>query len=161
MNRFGATLTVICLAAALSGTAAAATDPATPPNAPMHRGWHDGPGGDMHPVLDQLNLTADQKTQVQSIFAQAKPRMQALRDKGRANHEQLISTPPTDPAYPGLIASAKSNASELIQLGSDLWTQIYATLTPEQRAKIPGIVADQKAKREAHRAEWQQQHPGQ
>ncbi len=69
-------------------------------------------------------------------------------------------TPPTDPTYAGQLAFAKSNAAEQIQLMSDLWSQIYAKLTPDQRAQIPGIVATERTKRDARRDSWRQQRGG-
>jgi Spy/CpxP family protein refolding chaperone len=165
MKPLGTTLSAFVLAAALGGVAiaSAATEPATPPSdAPMRHGGHGGPGappeGGLHRVLDQLDLTAEQKTQIRAIFDQARPQLKAAHESGRAKREQLEVMPPTDPAYADLLASAKSNAAEQIQLMSDLWTQVYAKLTPDQRARIPGIVA---AQREARRAKWQEQPKGQ
>jgi len=174
MNPLRTTIFTVGLAAALGGvavaSAATATQPTTPSSAQstesmqhhMHDG-HGGPGGPdggFHRVLDQLDLTADQKTQIHAIVEQAKPQLQAAHESGRANREQLEVTPPTDPAYAGMLASAKSNAAEQIQLMSDLWTQVYAKLTPDQRARIPGIVAAERAERDARRASWKQQHAG-
>ncbi len=155
MNRLRTMLSVACLAT-LGGviTASAATAPATPNSPPMRQGWHEGrggPGDGIHQILDQLDLTAEQTERMQAIFTEAKPQMQAVRESGRANRDQLVTTPPTDPGYAGLIASAKANAAEKIQLMSDLWVQVYAKLTPDQRARIPGIVAAQRADRDQHR----------
>lgn len=164
MKPLRTTLSALFLAAALGAVAiasAAATESATPNDPPMRHGGHEGPGGPeggFHRVLDQLDLTAEQKTQIRAIFNQAKPQLKAAHESGRANRDQLEVMPPTDPAYPGVLASAKSNAGEQIQLMSDLWTQVYAKLTPDQRARIPGIVA---AQREARRAKWQDQPKGQ
>ena len=154
-------LYVVCLTAALGGAAvvSAATDPATSHDESMRHDGHGGPGGPdggFRRTLDQLDLTAEQKTQIHAIFDQAKPQLQATHESGRANREQLALTPPTDPAYAGLVASAKSNAAEQIQLMSDLWTQVYAKLTPDQRARIPGIVATERTERDARRASWRQ-----
>jgi Spy/CpxP family protein refolding chaperone len=148
-------LSVACLAA-LGGTAiaSAATQPATPNATPMRQGWHDGrggPGGGMHRTLDKLDLTAEQSAQIQAIFDAARPQMHAVRESERAGREQLEITPPTDPGYAGLVASAKANAAEKIQLMSDLWVQVYGKLTPDQRARIPGIVAAQRADRDSSR----------
>ena len=159
---------VVTLTAALGGAAIAAT--ATPPStandasshASMRHDWHGGHhDGDFHRVLDQLGLTAEQKTQIKALLDQAKPQMQAVHESGRANREQLAVTPPTDAAYAGLLASAKSNATEQIQLMSDLWKQVYTQLTPEQRARIPGIVAAERAEWDARRASGKEQHSGQ
>jgi Spy/CpxP family protein refolding chaperone len=174
MKPIRTTLCVLGLTAALGGAAIAATTTppatATPPattndaanHASMLHDWHRGHrDGDFHRVLDQLQLTAEQKTQIHAIFDEAKPHMQAVHESGRANREQLAVTPPTDVAYAGLLASAKSNAAEQIQLMSDLWTQVYAKLTPEQRARIPSIVAAERAKWDASKASWKEQHSGQ
>jgi len=159
MKPLRTTFYAVCLIAALGGAAiaSAATEPAAPNDAPMR---HGGPDGGFHHVLDQLDLTADQQAQVHAIFDQAKPQLQAAHESGRANRDQLEVTPPTDPAYPGLLESAKANAAEQIQLMSDLWTQVYAKLTPDQRARIPGIVAAARTERDARRASWKQQHIG-
>lgn len=162
MKAIRATIYALCLTPALGGIAlaSAATQPATTPQSAgwmqheMH-GGHGGPGGPdraFHRVLNQLDLTAEQKAQVRAIFDQGRPQLHAAHQSGRATRDQLEVTPPTDPAYPGMLASAKSNAADQIQLMSDLWTQVYAKLTPEQRARIPGIVAAQRAERDAHRA---------
>jgi len=146
----------ICLAvAAVGGTASAATGfESGSPTAPaaLPGAWHDGhDGGGFRHLLGQLDLTPEQQQQIQTIFAQAQPQLQSLRERGRANREQLFVTPPTDPKYAGLLATAKSNAGGAIQLMSDLWTQVYAILTPDQRAKIPGIFAREKAGSDARR----------
>jgi Spy/CpxP family protein refolding chaperone len=156
MNRLRTMFSVVCIVATLGGATvvSAANPPATPGGAPMRQGWHDGPGGPgggMHRILDQLNLTAEQTAQIQAIVAQAKPQLQAVHQSGRANREQLEVTPPTDPGYAAMVAVAKTHAAEQIQLMSDLWTQVYAKLTPEQKARIPGIVAAQRAAWESHR----------
>jgi Spy/CpxP family protein refolding chaperone len=165
-------LYAVCVATTIGGVAlaSAATQPATPHDAPdsdtMRHGMHDGhggpggPEGSFHRVLDQLDLTADQKTQIHAIIDGARPQMQAAHESGRASRDQLEVTPPTDPAYAGMLASAKSNAVAQIQLMSDLWTQVYAKLTPDQRARIPGIVAAERAERDARQASWQQQRKG-
>lgn len=156
---------VVCIAALLGGmtTGSAATDPATSNGAPVQAGLHEdlhGPGGGLHHILDELNLTAEQSTQIQAIFARERSKMQAVHESGRANREQLEVTAPTDPAYAGLLASAKSNAVEQIQLMSDLWTQVYGKLTPEQRARISGIVAAQRAEWSSHKTDRPKQVSG-
>lgn len=147
------TLAGIAIATAATPTVPAAPG-ATADTAPMRQGRHEGrgaPDGAMRQVLDQLDLTAEQKAQVKAIFVSAKPQLQAVRESGRANREQLEVTPPTDAGYAGLVATAKTNAGEKIQLMSDLWVQVYATLTPEQRDRVPGIVAAQRAERRGQR----------
>lgn len=152
------TLAGIAIASAATPTAPPASG-ATSDAAAMRQGRHEGrggPDGAMRQVIDQLDLTAEQKKQVKAIFSSAKPQLQAVHESGRATRDQLAITPPTDAGYAGLVETAKSNAAEKIQLMSDLWSQVYATLTPDQRSRIPGIVAAQRAERGAHRKGWNQ-----
>ena len=60
-----------------------------------------------------------------------------------------------------LLCLSLPNATEQIQLMSDLWTQVYTQLTPEQRARIPGIVAAERAEWDARRTSGKEQHSGQ
>lgn len=161
MNTIRLLLPVAVLAATMSCMAHADTTPAAAvaaSGAPAVQAWHGRHGG-MSDMLGQLNLSADQKTQVQSIFAQAKPQLQALRANTRSTNDLLLATAPTDAGYATLLAAAQSGAAARVQLRSDVWSQIYAILTPAQQAAIPGIVAAEHAKRDARRAAWQQQHP--
>jgi Spy/CpxP family protein refolding chaperone len=97
----------------------------------------------MH-LMHKLNLTADQKTQIKSIVMQGKSQREAAFAAAQANREALAATAPTDPKFAALIEQAKTNAAARIQERSDTWAKIYAVLTPEQRAQVPGIVAAEK-----------------
>src|ERR1700733_282093 len=135
--------------AVVAVNAATSTDTTRPPAPSGH--WHHGAAGHFMHVLKQLNLSAEQKTQVKSIFASAKPQFQALRESMRSNHEALAAATPSDSNYPALLATEKANAGKLIDQMSAVKTQIYAILTPEQIKQIPQIIAADKAK-------WQQRH---
>lgn len=153
-------LPIAVLAAAFGSATYADTVPAPDAavsGAPAGSPWH-GRQGFLH-ALRQLNLSADQKTQVRSIFAQAKPQLRALRTNLRSTHDLLAVTPPTDAGYATLLAAAQSGAAARVQVRSDIWSQIYMILTPAQQAAIPGILAAENAKRDARRAAWLQQHP--
>jgi Spy/CpxP family protein refolding chaperone len=150
----------IGLAAVLIGAAALAGAPAADSGAPPATvGPHHRFHGEFHRVLRQLNLTPEQQTQIKSIFEQAKPGMQAALAAARANHEALMSTAPTDANYPTLLATEKTNAAARVQAMSDMKAQVYAVLTPEQQAKIPQILAADKAARQARIAAWRANHP--
>ena len=162
MNTLRIVLSSLVLSVAVSAGAQAdtATTAATASGAPAtgHR-WHGGSHAGFGHVLGKLNLTADQKTQIKSIFAQTKPQFDALRASIRANREALASTAPTDhPAYDTLLATAKANAASRTQLQSDVWGQVYAVLSHEQQSQIPGILAEEKAARAARIAAWRSQH---
>ncbi len=149
----------LCLSAALLGAAALADAPATAPSAPAHPFMAHRHDGGLHQVLRQLDLTDEQKTQIHSIFAQAKTAMQSKFADARANHEALTAAAPTDANYPTLLAAEKANAAARVQAMSDLKAQVYAVLTREQQAKIPQILAANKAAREAKMAAWRANQP--
>jgi Spy/CpxP family protein refolding chaperone len=145
-------LTMLALSVPLvAGATEPPADPA-PVSSPAGDVRHGRHGG-AHRLLAKLNLSTDQWTQVRSIYAQNRARAQSLAATARANRSALATTPPTDhPAYDSLVAAAKDNAVARQQLRSDVWSQIYAVLTPAQQQAIPGIVAAEQAAREARRA---------
>jgi len=153
MNRTRAIVIAALASAGLAAVAVhAATSPDTtsPPAASGH--WHHhGRGAHFMHVLKQLNLSAEQQTQVKSIFAAAKPQFKELGTSMRSNHEALDAAAPTDAGYPALLATEKVNAAKRIELMSSVKTQIYAVLSAAQIKQIPQIIAADKAK-------WQQNH---
>ena len=151
------TRTVIIAALVATGLAGVAVHAATSSDtssqaaAGYHwHGHHHGPAGRFMHVLKQLNLTAEQKTQIKSIFEAAKPQFRTLAANNRRTAEELVGMSPTDAGYPALLATAKANAATRIQQMSDVKVQIYAVLTKAQQDQIPQILAADKAK-------WQQQ----
>jgi Spy/CpxP family protein refolding chaperone len=138
----------LMIAATLSVVAYAenAVDSTAAPAASQY--WADGQfdhrAGFKH-LMHALNLSADQKSQIKSIVMQGKSQRDAALSAAQANLQALAATAPTDPKYAALIEQAKTNAAARIQERSDTWAKIYATLTPEQQAQIPGIVAAEKS----------------
>ena len=131
--------------------AATSSDPAAQPSAGH---WHHhGPGAHFMHVLKQLNLSAEQQTQIKSIFASAHSQFKEMGASMRSNHEALEATAPTDAGYPALLATEKANAAKRIEQMSAVKTQIYAVLTPAQIKQIPTVIA-------ADKARWQQRHQG-
>ncbi|HSN72824.1 MAG TPA: Spy/CpxP family protein refolding chaperone [Steroidobacteraceae bacterium] len=117
-------------------------------------------GGDpgiryMHHVLEQLDLTPEQEQTVEQIFASARPRLSALHEEMRDIRHSLIDINPDDPDYATVVnqASQKSGelASELVREMSQVRTEIHAVLTDEQKAKLPEIRAQMKARFEERR----------
>ena len=155
------TLSAVALAAAggFAGQAcAASTAPSaftTPPaggTTPTHA-WHGGHrGGIGRALLAELNLTADQQALVKSIYAQAKPQLQALATSSRTTRDALLATSPTDAGYGELLATAEANAQKRVALRAQIWGQIYSTvLTSSQQAQIPALIAAIEAARAAHK----------
>jgi periplasmic protein CpxP/Spy len=153
------TRTIVIAALAAAGLAAvavhgAATSDTTSQQAPAADNWHGhhhGAAGPFMHALRQLNLSAEQQTQIKSIFAASKPQFQSLGASMRSNAETMAAMSPTDPGYPALLVTAKANAAARIQQMSDVKAQIFALLTKAQQEQIPQIIAADKAK-------WQQRH---
>jgi len=134
----------------------ASAQASTPAAAQMHGRMH----GRVHEhpfmrILQQLDLTAEQKAKIRSIYSAARPQTESLGKSTRENMQTMMTTAPSDASYAALVESAKANALAHIKLISDTQAHIYAVLTPEQQAKIPGVVAAEKAKWEAARQKRQ------
>jgi Spy/CpxP family protein refolding chaperone len=119
----------------------------------------------MH-AFKELNLTDKQKASIHDLMKAARPQFESLFGQIRENQRTLMTTMPNDPSYASTLATAKTLAGNMVQQRSDLRAKIYGVLTPEQKAKLPQIFADMKAKFEKRRAEfeqkrkqWEQQHP--
>ena len=81
-----------------------------------------------------------------------------LQDRAGLGHEALMAASPTDANYPSLLATEKSNAAARVQAMSDIKSQIYAVLTPEQRAQVPSLIAAEQAARAQKFAALRAQH---
>ncbi len=120
-----------------------------------NRGHHRS-RGEFHRVLRQLKLSPEQHAQVHSIVAKAKPQLRELFRTSHETHRAYINAMPGDANYRNLVASEKANTTARIQASSDIKAQIFAILTPAQRAQIPGIVAADQAAHAARMAKWQE-----
>jgi len=162
----------IALAAALgcSSLAFAATGAQTSPPAaatssgPMQQGkWHGmhhrhEHDGEMR-MLDQLGLSDTQRTSIHQMihesFQQARPEMQALRQK----REALDAATPGSSAYQSAaseLADAEANAArQRVARQAALRAKIYGVLTPEQRTHLASLRADRKTKMQ----QWRSEHP--
>ena len=106
-------------------------------------------------TLKQLDLTAEQRQSVRAVFDTNAPQRKSLWEQQRANRAALAAVTPDDPKYPELIAQRKQLAAASIQQASYTESQIYALLTPEQKAKVPQILAERKARWEQRRQDRQ------
>jgi Spy/CpxP family protein refolding chaperone len=138
-------LTLMALAPPVWATAA----DTAPVESPAHHSH-----GAMHRLLRHLDLSADQQARVKAIHESLKPRAEALHSAARRDRDALATTPPTDPAYAALLEQSKADAAQAIQMRGDAWTQVYGVLTPEQRAKVPALLAAAHQKREERRQAW-------
>ena len=97
--------------------------------------------GSLRHVLGQLGLSPEQTTRIASICTQSSPQLQSMLRAGRAIHQVLESSGPTDPGHAAALAAATANAVGRVRFEDDVRARIYAVLTPAQRAQVPTIVA--------------------
>jgi protein CpxP len=113
-----------------------------------------GPGGDFRHMLKQLDLTADQHSQVKAIFEKEKPTIQPLMEQMRQNREAmkaLEASGPFDEAKTR--AQATQNAQTMVELQVEharIKSQIMQILTADQKAKLAQIEANRGARWEKH-----------
>lgn len=140
----------------------AASQPAAPtygrPGGRAHGGAGMGMGagpmtmpGMMHPgmferMADELDLTTEQREKIRGYFEAARPGMQELAAKQRANAEQLMDAKPDDPKYASIVQKASQEAgaltTQMVQQGAQVRAQVYGVLTPEQRTKLAAKQAE-------------------
>ncbi|HEY6641991.1 Spy/CpxP family protein refolding chaperone [Povalibacter sp.] len=151
-NRFRTSLLAACAALTIVGSMAYAGDSTDAKEMGQRQGhMHRHGGASLMGTLKQLDLTDAQKQSVQSIFAGGKEQRRALRSQQRSNRAALATTMPDDAKYPALVAVQKQLAADAIQQLSDTQTQLYAVLTAEQKARIPQLLAERKARWEQRR----------
>ncbi|MDB6084056.1 MAG: hypothetical protein JWN43_1937 [Gammaproteobacteria bacterium] len=143
----GGALLVAATSSTIAGPAADAAAAAPPSGSP---GPGPGPGHHDHGqgperLFSKLGLTSEQQASIKSIWAAAKPQMQSLHEQMRANHLKVMQTKPDDPNYGNVVAAvAQSNAtlaSERTTQAAQLRTQMYAVLTPTQKAQLATLEA--------------------
>ena len=109
---------------------------------PRHGGMMGGPmlgGPHAERLLDAVNATADQRTQIKQIMDSARADMKAQREAGRALHDQMrqLFTQPTVDAR----AAETLRQQQLAQHDAaskrmaQAMVEASRVLTPEQRAK--------------------------
>jgi Spy/CpxP family protein refolding chaperone len=154
MNKMRLLIPTAIVATTFASLSLAQSPSGTPPTIGKQAQGHFRHRAPFSHILHKLNLSAQQKSVVKSLVAQARSERASQRDALLANHVALEATPPNDANYAGLVSTAQANATAAVQARANLWSQIYGVLTPDQRAQIPGIVAAEQARR----AQWQAQH---
>ena len=110
------------------------------------RHGYGGPGGDFHRMLRQLDLTADQHSQVKAIFEKEKPTLQPLMEQMRQNHSAMSALEAGgtfDEAKTRALAT--QNSQTMIELQVEharIKSEIMQILTPDQKAKLAQIEAN-------------------
>jgi protein CpxP len=108
-------------------------------------GMHDGMmgGRGMDRILDKLNATPEQRDKIKAIFEKQRPAMQKLGEEMRTAREQFQAVEPGDPNYAKAVKQASHTAADLasrwVEEHAAMRSDVYAVLTPEQRAEIPKL----------------------
>lgn len=154
-----------CSSLAFAATGAQTSPPAAPtPSGSAQQGkWHGMHHRHKHHadmrMLDKLNLSDTQRTNIHQMmhesFEQARPEMQALRQK----REALEAATPDSSTYQSAaneLADAEANAArQRVARQAALRAKIYGVLTSEQRTQLASLRADRKAKMQ----QWRSEHP--
>lgn len=96
-------------------------------------------------LLDELGLTATQRTSVQQLIQQnldqARPQIQALRQKEVAFDQATPGTSQFQAAVNDLAQAESTAAHDQVLRQADLRTKVYNLLTSEQRTKLATLRA--------------------
>jgi Spy/CpxP family protein refolding chaperone len=130
------TLSGLVGVAALAGALIAAAQPQDRPmHGPPGRGGPDG--------ARYLDLTADQKAQIQELRQAQRPQLQELAQKLRDSQKRLheaLEAPSPDPAAVGTIAiEGHELQKQMRKLHEDADAAVRALLTPEQQVKFDAL----------------------
>lgn len=106
---------------------------------------HGGPGGDFHHMLKQLDLSADQKTQVKAIWEKEKPAMQPLMQQMHQNHQAmkaLEASGPYDEAKTRALVTQNSQTMIEVEVShARIKSEIMQVLTTDQKTKLAQLEA--------------------
>jgi Spy/CpxP family protein refolding chaperone len=99
--------------------------------------WGKGMEGGMEHMMEGLDLTPDQRSQVRAIVDQARPSMRELRDKMRDNRKQLrqlTQAATVDEKAVRSLADAQGKLkADMIMQRSKMQVALNKVLTPAQR----------------------------
>lgn len=113
-----------------------------------------GHGGEFHHMLRQLDLTADQHSQVKAIFEKEKPALQPLMQQMQQNHQAMKALETSGPFDEGKTrALATQNAQTMIELEvahARIKSEIMQILTADQKAKLAQLEANKEARMQEH-----------
>lgn len=99
------------------------------------------PGMIIKRMTRHLDLDDAQHDSVKNIIEAAKPEMQALREKSRANRDALQALTANDAGVQNLAIANGELATEATLLFARVRSDVDAVLTDEQRAKLAELVS--------------------
>jgi len=111
----------------------------------MHKGFGKGHKKNfIKKMMKELDLTDDQKSKLKAIRAEQRSmrKAQRLGHKGEASPVNFISSDGFD--KDGFISAAKAKAEMRAEIRGEMFTKIFAVLTPEQRVQLSKKISAKK-----------------
>ena len=126
-------------------------------------GMHGGPR-QMEHMLDSVNASAEQRTQIKAIMQAAMADLKAQRSAGRALHEQMAQAFAQPTVDARIVESLRQQQQAQHDAASKRLLQakleISRVLTPEQRQQLAERLTKHQAMAERHHAERAKLAPG-
>lgn len=111
-----------------------------------HGAFGHGPVAPMMKVLGELELSDAQLSQIMTVVETRTPQLRNLHRQGRELRRDLHETVPDDPAYYDVVAVVAQQSGQLVmrlvEETAQLRAELYAVLTPEQKAEAAQIRAE-------------------
>lgn len=149
-------LVAMTLALALAASLSLSADAAPPARGGMEGPMMMGGPGHIEHMLDAVNATADQRSQIKTIMAAAHADLKAQHEAGRALHEQsmqlftqtTVDARAAEALRQQMMAQHDTASKRMLQAMLD----ISRVLTPEQRQQLAAKMAQRQAAMQARRA---------
>lgn len=123
-------------------------------------GHHRGHGHDM--AFKKLDLTDAQRASIKQIVSNSRTQNKGQREALRQQREAFRSMTPDQVGYQAAaarLAQAEGSAMQVrVQQKANVRAQVYAVLTPAQKAKMATMRAEHQARREQWKS-FKAQHP--
>ena len=151
MNRSTKTLMAVLLAGTATALWAADGLSQGPPRQGPRAALAGEPmAGELMRALHQLNLTDDQRSGIRTILTQARSQWRSQGQLDSATRQALAN--PGDPNFASAVQQAQTLAANRVQQMSQIETQIYALLSPQQKAQLPAVLSQISAQIQQRRA---------
>jgi Spy/CpxP family protein refolding chaperone len=94
-------------------------------------------------IVNDLNLTADQRAQIKAILQKERPAIQSIMQTTEQANAQLRARPSFDEAFVRSVAEQQAgNMAEALVEREKVRAEILALLNPEQRQKFNQLAAE-------------------
>jgi Spy/CpxP family protein refolding chaperone len=150
MNRY--TKIIATMAVGLSAITALAAVNADGTNSPMQH-HHMMPRSPFMMAIHQLDLSDAQRQSIHSIMESSHSQEKEAFTNRKNEFSALMN--PGDPNFGTAVKAAEAAAVAGIEQRSQIATQIYNLLTPDQQKKLPEVLANMKDHMQ-HHAQWHQ-----